>query len=282
MSVIAPAAEKLKALSAIVRCCVRHPRASLSVLRGLPAEVEGVLMASKYAAADGPEAAASDAGAPNPLRAYFDSHTEGPGILKWMHYFDVYHRHLSKFVGREVHVLEIGIFSGGSLGMWRDYFGPGCRVYGVDIQEECRAYESEDVRVFIGDQADRGFWRTVRDAVPRIDVVVDDGGHLPEQQIVTLEEILPHMRPGGVYICEDVHWLYHDFAYYTHGFAHKLNEFHPTKLSEDRLVVTPTPVQRSVGSIHQYPFITVIERTDGPVEQFVSQRHGTEWQPFLP
>ena len=37
-------------------------------------------------------------------------------------------------------------------------------------------------------------------------------GHTPEQQIVTLEEMLPHLRPGGVYLCEDVHGIHHDFA----------------------------------------------------------------------
>ena len=44
-------------------------------------------------------------------------------VWKWKHYCDVYHRHFSKFVGREVHVLEVGIYSGGSLQMWREYFG---------------------------------------------------------------------------------------------------------------------------------------------------------------
>src|SRR5262245_59659947 len=47
---------------------------------------------------------------PNALREYFECHRNGRGIWKWMHYFDIYHRHLSKFVGREVHIVEIGIF----------------------------------------------------------------------------------------------------------------------------------------------------------------------------
>jgi hypothetical protein len=90
----------------------------------------------------------------NPLATFFDGHTEGPGLWKWRHYFDIYHRHFAKFVGREVHIVEIGIYSGGSLAMWRHYFGDGARLYGVDIEEACRAYEADDVRVFIGDQAD--------------------------------------------------------------------------------------------------------------------------------
>src|SRR4051812_44526614 len=66
---------------------------------------------------DYPRPAGADASMPNPLRAFFDARREGPGIWKWTHYFDIYHRHFARFVGREVHVLEIGIYSGGSLEM---------------------------------------------------------------------------------------------------------------------------------------------------------------------
>src|SRR2546425_10622753 len=39
---------------------------------------------------------------PNPLRTYFDSVVTGKGIWKWLHYFDIYHRHFQKFIGKEV------------------------------------------------------------------------------------------------------------------------------------------------------------------------------------
>lgn len=141
----------------------------------------------------------------NPLREYFDNNTEGPGIWKWEHYFEMYHAHFQRFAGqREVNVLEIGIYSGGSLGMWRSYFGEGCHVYGVDIEEACKSYENDYTTVFIGDQEDREFWRRFRENTPPIDIVIDDGGHRAEQQLVTLEETLPYMRQGGVYLCEDI------------------------------------------------------------------------------
>src|SRR5215211_8784066 len=92
----------------------------------------------------------------SPLEAYFDSITEGPGIWKWRHYFAIYHRHLHKFIGRSPHVLEVGIYSGGSLPMWLHYFGNGTQIYGVDIEPACAKHERDGVRVFIGDQADPG------------------------------------------------------------------------------------------------------------------------------
>jgi hypothetical protein len=61
----------------------------------------------------------------NPLWQYFTNHNEGRGIWKWNHYFPIYHRHFSKFIGKPVKILEIGIYSGGSLDMWRSYFGSG-------------------------------------------------------------------------------------------------------------------------------------------------------------
>jgi hypothetical protein len=66
---------------------------------------------------------------PNPLQQFFERRKEGPGIFKWNHYFDIYQRHFEKFRGDAVHILEIGVYSGGSLEMWRDYFGPESRVY---------------------------------------------------------------------------------------------------------------------------------------------------------
>jgi methyltransferase family protein len=218
----------------------------------------------------------------NPLAAYFDSHTQGPGIWKWRHYFDVYHRHLSKFVGREVHLLEVGVYSGGSLEMWKSYFGPTCRVYGVDIQEACKSYESESVRIFVGDQADRAFWKRVRDEVPDLDVVIDDGGHMTEQQIVTLEELLPHLRPGGVYICEDVYEVFNPFHEYVAGLTHQLNAWKMKPgVSHPHEGILPNAFQRVVSSVHLYPFIVVLEKGEASVSEFVAPKHGTHWQPWL-
>jgi hypothetical protein len=104
--------------------------------------------------------------ASNPLRNYVRSKEVGPGIWKWDHYLDIYNRHFEKFRGKEINVLEIGVYSGGSIEMWREYFGPKCRVYGVDWDPSCRIYESESVKIFIGDQADRQFWRQFKEQVP--------------------------------------------------------------------------------------------------------------------
>jgi len=221
---------------------------------------------------------------PNDLERYFQAVKKGPGIWKWVHYFEIYDRHLAKFRNKEVSICEVGIYSGGSLGMWRQYFGPRCRVYGVDIEESCKAYEGDGIEVFIGDQADRGFWRDFRRQVPEVDIIIDDGGHHFNQQATTLEQMLPHLRPGGVYICEDIHGTFNNFTLYVSGLSWSLNggKIHRDPDQDNRRLTAQTSAfQSSVHSIHLYPFVAVIERRCSPVAEFVAPKRGTQWQPFL-
>jgi hypothetical protein len=218
--------------------------------------------------------------APNPLLEYFERNQMGPGIFKWRHYFVAYQRHLSKFVGRASTLVEVGVYSGGSLPMWRSFLGPDCNVYGIDIEPACAIYENDRISIAIGDQGDRAFWAEFRSAVPEVDIVIDDGGHRVEQQIVTLEEMLPHMRPGGVLIIEDIHGNANDFAQYALGLVDQLNEC--VEKTNDIYGFVATPYQRAIHSIHFYPYLLVIEKhaTLAP-PRFEAPKHGTEWQPFL-
>jgi hypothetical protein len=140
----------------------------------------------------------------NPLAEYFFSNP-GRVIHKWHHYFEIYHRHLASFRGQSPVVVEIGVFQGGSLQMWHHYFGAGTQVVGIDIDPRCRQFEDESTTILIGDQSDRGFLAEVRRCVPRVDVLIDDGGHTMPQQVATFEELYPHVQPRGVYLCEDMH-----------------------------------------------------------------------------
>lgn len=275
---------KIKTLRAITRCFVRRPGLSLRLLNKLPAMVRGYNYSqhwkSNAAECDPPFSSEHEtqATSKNPLKTFFDSRERGKGIWKWIHYFDIYHRHFMKFIGREVHVLEIGVYSGGSLEMWRHYFGPKCHVYGVDIKEECKSYENEYTKIFIGDQRDRKFWKTFKERVPAIDIVIDDGGHQIEGQIVTLEEMLPHLRSGGVYLCEDVVGEYSGFSAFVQGIINNLNAARYS--DSDPSIVIPTEFQAGIHSVHSYPYVTVIENTNSPLRQLIAPKHGTEWQPF--
>ena len=252
--------------------------ARLAEQQSRAADVVSRAVAYTTAYRDASSASAAEAEpATNPIWEYFQSHREGRGIWKWEHYFEIYHRHLARFVGRAVNVVEVGVFSGGSLEMWRAYLGDGCQVHGVDIDEACRAYADAHVSIAIGDQADRAFWRQFKRAVPEVDILIDDGGHEPEQQIVTLEEMLPHLRPGGVYLCEDVHNTGNRFTDYATALVRELNRM--GYVNELGIEDGTSPFQAAVHAIHFYPFVVVIEKHVNQPNCLYSTRRGTEWQP---
>ena len=209
---------------------------------------------------------------PNPLETFFESHSEGLGLWKWRHYFEIYHRHLQRFRGRPVRMVEVGVFGGGSLGMWREYFGPGAHIYGIDIDETCRELAGPGVEIFIGDQSDPAFWRSFLASGPEIDVVLDDGGHTPEQQMVTLECLLPAIRPGGVYLCEDINGGWQPFHAFVDGLTHPLSA-----VGHSREELPRSPFQQQVASVHRYPLVTVIEKPPADAPPFENVKRGTEW-----
>ncbi|CAB4888983.1 unannotated protein [freshwater metagenome] len=268
----------LRTLNRIIRSFATSPRLAAKATLAIPVTCDAETFAAGFT--DAGEALAQPRPPSTPTNAlwdYFQDHTEGRGIVKWTHYFDIYQRHFAKFVGQPVNVLEVGIYSGGSLGMWRSYFGEQSHVYGVDINPACRAYEGDGVSVFIGDQQDRSFWNDFRTKADGIDILIDDGGHTAAQQQVTLEEMLPHLRPGGVYLCEDVHGHFNRFAAFAATLVNGLNDIHA---EEGPLLQTATTsFQASIYAIHFYPYVVVIEKQSVPVHSLSAPRQGTEWIP---
>lgn len=143
----------------------------------------------------------------NPLEAYFNAN-QGRLIHKWVHYFDIYHRHFQPYRNRPVTIVEFGVSHGGSLQMWKHYFGPQARIVGVDINPKCAALTEPQIEIVIGDQEDRSFLRSLAAKVGDIDVLIEDGGHTMAQQIATFEELWPSIVDGGIFLMEDLHTSY--------------------------------------------------------------------------
>jgi len=132
-------------------------------------------------------------------------------ITKWLHYFDAYDRFFSKYRDKDVTILEIGVFKGGSLQMWKDYFvSPNhkVKIYGIDIDPNCKDLEEDNIEIFIGSQEDREFLRSVKEQIGKVDILIDDGGHTMNQQITSFEELFDLVKEDGIYLCEDLHTSY--------------------------------------------------------------------------
>jgi hypothetical protein len=90
---------------------------------------------------------------------------------------------------------------------------------------------------------------------------------------------LPRLRPSGVYVCEDLHGVHNEFVRFLDGLARNLDATSPGSRSDGGKASDTTPFQRSIASVHRYPYVAVIERTQAPVARLEAPRHGTEWQP---
>lgn len=123
--------------------------------------------------------------------------------IKHTNYFDIYDRLLSKYVGKPITFVEIGILDGGSLFMWREFFGKDARIIGVDLNPEAIKWRKHGYEIFIGDQSNPQFWVDFFKEVGDIDVLLDDGGHRNDQQIITVKSSLPHVLDGGLIVIED-------------------------------------------------------------------------------
>lgn len=215
----------------------------------------------------------------NDLEKYFTENT-GRLIHKWKHYFEIYNRHFSRFRGTDVHIVEFGVSQGGSLQMWKQYFGPNCKIFGVDVNPHCKSLEEEQIEIIIGDQEDREFLNSLVKKIPRIDILIDDGGHRMTQQINTFEELFYRIDENGVYLCEDLHTSYWPkwgggykkrgtFIEYSKNFIDYINAWH--SVQPDRLSVTE--FTKSAHSLHYYDSILVIEKR--PIEKPFHLKTGT-------
>ena len=138
----------------------------------------------------------------------FSSH-KGNLIHKWHHYLNLYDRYFSSFKKKKnLKFLEIGVYKGGSLQMWREYFGNSATIFGIDIDSSCLQYNGLHGQVRIGSQDDKEFLESVVNEMGGIDIVLDDGSHQIRHIKDSLDILFPHLSNDGIYFIEDLHTSY--------------------------------------------------------------------------
>ena len=200
------------------------------------------------------------------LHSYFLNNS-GNSIHKWLHYFDVYEKHFRKYVNKPILMIEIGIDQGGSIGMWKKYFGDQCVIVGIDINPECKKFEDSPNSIFveIGDQSDANFLQSVIEKYGNPDVVLDDGSHIMHHLIESFNFLYPLLKQDGTYLAEDLHTSYwpgwgggflksDTFIEFTKSKIDELNAFHSMGTKEI------TEFTRNTQSISIYDSIAVFEK----------------------
>ena len=137
------------------------------------------------------------------LSNVFYEHT-GRNSGKWKHYFDYYDRHLERFIGKQFTLLEIGTCYGGSLQIWKKYFGPNVKIIGIDIDPRTK-FEEPQIYTEVGSQSDPEFLATILNRYGTPDVIIDDGSHIQNDVMSSFISLYPRLNDGGVYVIEDTH-----------------------------------------------------------------------------
>ena len=128
--------------------------------------------------------------------------------IKWEKYFSIYEKLFNEYKNKGITFVEIGILDGGSLEIWKKYFGDNSRIIGIDNNPKCKKFQNENYEIFIGSQSDPSFWEKFYKEVGNVDIVLDDGGHTNDQQIISLINSVKNINDGGLYVVEDVHSSY--------------------------------------------------------------------------
>ena len=149
--------------------------------------------------------------------------------------------------------------------MWKEYFGPGSKIIGVDINPKCKAHEGDEIEVFIGSQDDPSVIESIFAKYPEIDIVLDDGSHIMNHMISTFDLMYDRIDENGVYMVEDTHTSYWEDYDGGLGREGSFMEFAKSKMDEINAFHTEgaLPVSsftRSTNYIACYDSIVVFEK----------------------
>ena len=201
----------------------------------------------------------------NRLRWYFD-HNDGRLIHKWLHYFPIYEQTLAPFRGRSCTLLEIGVSHGGSLQMWRDYLGRRSRIVGIDIEPRVAELAEQGIETRVGSQSDAEFLGRLVAEYGAFDLVIDDGSHLPTDQIASIEFLWPHVTVGGRYMVEDLHSNYwpeygagrgHDDTFMA-WLSERVDDMHAFHSREPGF--EPNMWTNTLEAVHVYDSVAVLDK----------------------
>jgi hypothetical protein len=190
---------------------------------------------------------------------------DGRVIHKWKHYFPIYERHFRPWIDRPVTLIEIGCGQGGSLQMWKRWFGPHAQIVGIDTDPECSKFAEDQIDIRIGAQQDATFLQALIEEFGAPDIVLDDGSHVMTQVCATFNYLYPKLSLSGVYMVEDLHtayWQEYEGGYRRANTFIELCKDLIDELNADhaRGQPVPTAFTHSTLSMHFYDSVVVFER----------------------
>lgn len=134
---------------------------------------------------------------------------DGAHTFKGLSYIDIYERYFASLRTSCQKVLELGVKDGASLRMWSDYF-PNALIFGVDNRPETALKEGR-ISTVTGNQQDAD---TFKSLPSEFDLIIDDASHVNPMTLASFDLLWPRIKPGGIYIIEDLRCSYSEFCGY--------------------------------------------------------------------
>lgn len=248
------------------------------------------LALQQYAVAADPEKTCLAPSGKSDFEDFFTIPNSGQLVRKVRHYFDAYEKHFARFRNQKVVTfVEMGVQSGGSIDLWKYYFGERLVYHGMDINPYCKALERRDQNIFIhiGSQDNTTFMQETIASIPNVDIVLDDASHQPLHMFLAFKAIFDKVQPNGVYMVEDAmtnYWTNSEFQggphsrstfmHYAKHLVDELNAFN----SERYKLASPTHFTSTCTSISFYDGMVAFEK--GPHKAYEDVAAGKVQIPF--
>jgi hypothetical protein len=114
-----------------------------------------------------------------------------------------YEKHFSKIRDEKMNILELGILDGKSILMLKEYF-PNATIYAIDINKDSVKEYGPGIHTYLCSQDDESKLHELFSEL-EFDIIIDDGSHLTLHQLKSLSFLFKKVKPGGLYVCEDLH-----------------------------------------------------------------------------
>jgi len=124
-------------------------------------------------------------------------------------YFDTYQSLFNSKQFNNNNILEIGVYSGGSIKLWNDFF-PNSHIYGIDIHNNInnsisnQLFNSSNITLFLNNDAYNNDFVLTHFNNKRFDIIIDDGPHTLDSMISFIKLYSNLLTSNGILIIEDI------------------------------------------------------------------------------
>jgi len=138
---------------------------------------------------------------------------------KWESYLDYYNEIFTPFKNKDISLLEIGIQNGGSLQTYLKFFKNAEMIVGCDIDDKCHNldYDDKRIKVIVGNINSNETYEKISSLKNQFDILIDDGSHISSDIILSFIKYFSIVKPGGIYVIEDLHCSYDSYSIQHYG-----------------------------------------------------------------